>query len=526
MEIGKTRLALSASMLALALVLAGCGGGGSGSTAVAPTDTSNTDGTDTGGTDTGMNGDDDDDMPMMNDQEKLAAAYTELMAARAAVAALKDDASDEDRSAALLRESKAEMAYAEAWALDGNESDRAAAKLRAEGISGTLLTDNERTDDAFTVMGGELTPAAGTDEAVKFTEDSPRVWVRTLADKSRQWVVPRTDKAADEGAKFSEYYGSSSAPQGSVSVGDDAGFTWKAWAEGVSSDGSVITIAGDSATSDTFKLFDFNFAMDEDDGDGMKFAGSFHGIPGDLACASVCIAPAFDANNMITSIGGTWTFTPTATGDDLAGLPVADVKADAEYLDFGTWGTIVDTDDGQTRKYGAYAQASRRDNALTSLEGKAEYKGMAYGAYAKKMAPPGGGDLVPTTHGGFSAMAMLTAEFGTRSSVPQDDHNRIWGTISDFRDGGSPIDSSWMVTLERADIGENGIIGTEMQGVTKTTGDAGSMTPGKWGGEFLGGSGSATPAVMPSAVTGSFDAHFTNGHVVGAFGAYEQKPAE
>ena len=544
MEIGKTRLALSASMLALALALAGCGGGGSGGTTTAPP-TGPVDPGNTGNMngDGDMDGDDDVDTPTLTATQQavvdakaaldaadmsdanyaalqvdyLDAAYAELMEARNAVEKLEDDASDEDQQAALLRERNAEMAYEEAWELDGNESDRAMAKLRAEGINGILLTPTERTD-AFTVDARELTEVS--EDMVKFVPSTTHasVWIRTLEDESRQWVVPRTDKEADRDAKFSEWY-ASEAPSGSVTGDDDAGFNWKTRAGAITvDDAGVITIAS-NADADTLKLFAFDFAMNEDDGDDMKFTGSFHGIPGELTCTGECV-PVFDAMGMLTNLGSTdWTFTPTEEDAmKLAMLPVADVKEDAEYLDFGTWGTTVDTDDGQTRKYGAYAQAMGPTPSLGGLTGDAKYEGTAYGTYAKKMENPKG-MLEPTSHGGFWAIAELTAKFGG-GDIPANDHNSITGTISGFMDGSSVIDKDWMVTLEKGTIEPGGGI---TAGVTKATGK-----DGDWAGAFLGGSdtGQATDHVMPSAVTGTFDAHFTNGHVVGAFGAYEQKPAE
>ena len=517
MKTSRMNLMLSASALALALALAGCGGGGGSASAPGGGGGGGTNpSTDTGG-----------DMPMMTDQEKLAAAYMEWMEARDAVLELEEDASDEDRSAALLSENKAQMAYAAAWALDGNAKDRADAKLRADAIGpdGTLLTDSARTD-AFTVKAGTLTEVS--EPAVKF-EINPMfspldigdrysggaLWRRQLADGSSQWVIPRTDKEADKPAKFSEYYGTSGEP--SASVTGDAGFKWKAWAPGVSSDGSVITIAS-NADANTFKLFDFDFTMDEDDGDGMKFAGSFHGIPGDLACASGCTEPTFNANGMITSIGGTWTFTPTATGMALAEVTVADVKEDAEYLDFGSWGRSS-FEGGEMRDFGTYYKVSEMGTSLTFLEGEAEYKGMAAGTYAKKTENPER-MLEPTSHGAFTATVALTAKFAG-GAVPMNDHNMISGSITGFMDGeGNAIDETWAVTLERAAIADDGAI---TGGMTKTTGDTGT-----WQGAFLGGDGTGNVAtqVMPSAVTGTFGAHFTNGDVVGAFGAHHQKPAQ
>ena len=573
MEIGKTRLALSASMLALALALAGCGGGGSGSTTQLERPGGNT--SNTGGTDTGNGGmdDDDDDDTMetptltmtqqavvdakavvdglaadaadavveMAHRNYLMAAYDEKMAADAAVEMLEDDASADERGTALVRQDDAEKAYAEAWVLKGNESDRADATLRAMAIGPgdpALLNDSMRTSTAFTVKGGELTPATDANSGVEFTKSEDYPDPRSLGDKfsggyvmvrqfgkyedgtlNGQWVIPHTDKEADKGATFSEYYGGSPPQAGTLD--GDTGFAWKDLPPGVTGDGSAITINGAQAMPATFELFDFDFTMDEDDGAGVKFAGSFHGIPGDLTCTLSC-ARTFDAMGMLTDLedGSTWTFTPTEEDAmKLAMLPVADVKEDAEYLDFGVWGTWAYPESGETRKYGAYALTSEGSEALDMLVGQAKYEGMASGSYAMKTENPDG-MLEPTSYGGFTATAVLTAEFGERNTVAPIDQETISGSITDFMLTGREA-NDWTVMLGRAAIDANGSLG---RGSTKTTGATGSMTEGEWTGGFLGGDGDATPGVMPSAVTGTFDAHFTNGHVVGAFGAHYQKP--
>ena len=538
MKTSRMNRMLSASALALALALAGCGGGGSSGSVNAPGDGG---GGGTTGTDN-MNptltmtqqavvdakealdavDTDDDDAVTSAQADYLMAAYDEMMAAREAVAALEPG---EDRTDALVRRDEAEMAYAEAWALKGNKNARAAAKLRADAIGpdGTLLTDNARTA-AFTVAGGTLTEVSNTD--VKFGESSTFfpsdigdrysggvLWIRQLAADSWQWVVPRTDKEADKDAKFSEYYASG---EQSGPVTGDTGFEWKAWAPGVSSDGSVITIAS-NADADTFKLFDFDFNMDENEAaDGYTFTGTFHGIPGKLTCTSSCTTPSFDAMGMLASIGEDWTFTPTATGDALAKLDVAGVKEDAEYLDFGSWGTFS-FEGGEMRDFGTFYQVSKEGTSLMTLVGEAEYKGMAAGTFAKKTENPEG-MLEPTSYGGFTATVALTAKF-IGDSIPVNDHNMISGSITGFMDGeGNEIDETWAVTLERVGITDNGAI---TGGTTKA---AGSMTEGEWTGAFLGGDGSGATEehVMPSAVTGTFGAHFTNGDVVGAFGAHKE----
>ena len=550
MKTSRMNLMLSASALALALALAGCGGGGSSGSVTAP---GGGGGSGTTGTDN-MNptltmtqqavvdakealdavDTDDDDAVTSAQADYLMAAYDEMMAAREAVAALEED---EERTDAVLREDEAEITYAEAWALKGNKNARAAAKIRADAIGpdGTPLTETERTA-AFTVAGGTLTEVSDTDVKFAVSTNSPNarylgdkfsaahVWVRSFGeyengDLQGQWAIPHTDKEADKDAKFSEWYAETEQ------VDDDgAGFNWKNRDDAITVDSDSVITIDSGAEAATLELFNFDFTTNEDeDASEYAFTGAFHGIPGKLACEDSCAAPTFDANGMITGVPtGTWTFTPTATGDALAKLDVAAVKEDAEYLDFGNWGTFAYPELVETREYGVFAKASAPGVALRQLEGKAEYKGMASGTYAKKMENPDG-MLEPTSYGGFTATAVLTAEFGQRNTVAPIAQNAVMGTISDFRDGGDPIDPDWEVTLEWAkfDDNDNGVIGGTTAGTTKA---AGSMTEGEWTGAFLGGDGSGAPEdhVMPSAVTGTFDAHFTNGDVAGAFGAHKQ----
>ena len=50
---------------------------------------------------------------------------------------------------------------------------------------------------------------------------------------------------------------------------------------------------------------------------------------------------------------------------------------------------------------------------------------------------------------------------------------------------------------------------------------AGTGAMGSWEGRFNGADDTTTTTVVeqPTGATGTFDAHFTNGHVLGAFGA-------
>ena len=86
------------------------------------------------------------------------------------------------------------------------------------------------------------------------------------------------------------------------------------------------------------------------------------------------------------------------------------------------------------------------------------------------------------------------------------------GTIDSFRDGyGAIIDEAWSAELMKADIENDAFTGD-------TTG-GGSYTGLFYGDSAVDEVPAVTPA--PSSLAGTFDAHFANGHVGGAFGAYK-----
>ena len=124
-----------------------------------------------------------------------------------------------------------------------------------------------------------------------------------------------------------------------------------------------------------------------------------------------------------------------------------------------------------------------------------------------------GADNMPTSavSGQFTALANLTATFAqpTEMDIVPNLVNTITGTVSYFKDAyGNPIDADWMVELMKGPI--TPADGTFM-GVT--TGD------GSYSGTFHGDNTDAANA-FPGSATGTFDAHFDNGHLAGAFGAH------
>jgi hypothetical protein len=283
----------------------------------------------------------------------------------------------------------------------------------------------------------------------------------------------------------------------------------------------------------------------DDDPDTMDsertFDGMFHGIPGEYTCVHIStgLCQAFtDDDGMLAGLVGTWTFEPeeVETGDPAH--MVADAIPDADHMRFGYWLQTTrpdpeeDTDDPKTT-YMIQAFVGGADEFLMSsaIVGTAEYKGRAAGVYVRKEVKRGG-DIASATAGEFHAKASLTAYFGG-DSVAVSNQYRLKGTVDEFQDSTTGMAlAGWAVNLEGADPDPASLFGANSSSVpatngvamTRTVGDTAGST-GTWTAQFFGPHEDADNApILPSGVAGEFNAHWTNGHAVGAFGA--EKMAE
>ena len=251
--------------------------------------------------------------------------------------------------------------------------------------------------------------------------------------------------------------------------------------------------------------------------DDAEFSGMFHGAPGTYTCVSMCELST-DVNGALAEVGGVWRFAP----DDNEFLVPVD---DSDYVHFGYWMHQSEANDDPIIMVGAIAGGTAESpiNTVQELEGRATYEGSATGVYVKRRVTPDG--QVDNRRGGqFTADAMLTATFGG-GNVPANDHYSIVGSIDNFRDSrGRSVDSSWTVELEAAPFGSlqsgalTGTYSNVFSGATE--GDQGLT--GAWNGRFFGPNDDAMPGnqpTFPSGVAGTFSGHFTNGDVLGAFGA-------
>ena len=177
---------------------------------------------------------------------------------------------------------------------------------------------------------------------------------------------------------------------------------------------------------------------------------------------------------------------------------------------------------------GHFAQGNENYGPLTAVEGTAKYAGLAAGTFMRKTLTPDGQPTGPFMSGGFDANVLLNAKFGG-DTVAVADQFTIWGTVSNFKRSGrdalailstgtpsipfGPLE----LNTEKAPltIGDDAA-NTETDG-TFTGGTA--TGGGSWGGTFHG----PMDEDAPTGVTGTFDAHFNNGHILGAYGARKQE---
>jgi hypothetical protein len=242
-----------------------------------------------------------------------------------------------------------------------------------------------------------------------------------------------------------------------------------------------------------------------------------------------------DDEGMLTALDGTWTFMPTNLESE-----VEAVSPDMDYAWFGFW-LEVTTNAAGKETFGIqgisggsgepYTQAQVND-----LEGKATFEGDATGKYMAKMVTPYGA-ISEAVSGQFIADVEMTAVFGDVGQALLDDQNTVKGDITNFRDPAHldneaffrrQLDETmdptnpWSVELMPADITDGGVDGNNMFG-GDTVGDK-SASMGSWTAQFF--SGDADNEEMPGHVAGQFDAHFSNGHIVGGFAAAKKADAE
>ena len=188
-------------------------------------------------------------------------------------------------------------------------------------------------------------------------------------------------------------------------------------------------------------------------------------------------------------------------------------KQDTMYAIWGHWLTVENngeatvttfaragTSDGAPADPGNWDAADPADANLSGTT--ATYRGMAAGRSVHKTTDANN-VLTDIESGRFEADVVLTAKF---AATPM-----LGGTIDNFRpaQGSNPgaVDPSWSVTLtEMASTG-----GTVTDGVADASGQDGTWTATSYGESDM----------RPAGIYGGFNAHFTDGHVAGAYATRE-----
>ena len=250
-------------------------------------------------------------------------------------------------------------------------------------------------------------------------------------------------------------------------------------------------------------------------GNGGTFAGTFDGASGVYTCtdtANNCLL-SFDGNGNVIGVTGDMHFTPDegATVDVLV----------PDFMYFGYW--MNESTDGNNDPVfeiaGLYGGAVPSPYAYVSqLEGSATYEGAATGLYVRRWTDTSSNVLRRRT-GQFTADLKLSANFGGGNIAPNAAF-QISGTIDEFMDGTKEVDPSWSLELESASFAADANGNTTFSGSTQPSAGAAGM--GDWDGHFFGPLTQGNVNDHPSGVAGTFDGHFNNGDVIGAFGAERQ----
>ena len=362
-------------------------------------------------------------------------------------------------------------------------------------------------DDDFAMAA--YAPATITGwQGAKYTRTTDAV-AATSAPEMTETVVRYTDQADPTDQAYTEYYSNDLASgRDGVQSGSDGELTLSTDQSG---NHGLFSIAfGITAPHQTIPI-----VHDDPDTDATEteteYMGMFSGVPGIYTCAGTCSVES-DAMGNLDMLNGTWTFEPAELADGADPHMVAGVIPDPDYLTFGHWRRDTVDDDGTTSGISAFAMGNTVHNAQ-NVEGSAKYAGPASGMYMKKTFDADGAPT-PVASGQFTADAELTAYFGQTTgenagAIAPNLTESISGSVSNFEDSaGDTIDAAWKVEFMKADIESGGdFTGT-------TTG------MGAYNGQFYGNSevdDGVTP--MPSSAAGTFDGHFANGHVLGAFAA-------
>ena len=279
----------------------------------------------------------------------------------------------------------------------------------------------------------------------------------------------------------------------------------------------IMSAAFSPGTAATLK-FTWDNPTTTDKDEAFEAAGTYNGAMGTYRCNGIGQCEVtIDAMGKITDIKGDWVFTP----DDGA---TSDVP-DADYLHYGVW--LKKTTDAmgavtynEVEAFSGSSIDASDGGDIAGVEGSASYSGGATGVYVKNVYATDG-TIDTATSGDFTADVSLMAHFGG-TSIPEDDHNMVTGTIDNFMLSGNKM-NDWSVAL----MGTRADNANMVSGTVNTDGDD-EYDDGAFDMTYHGSSATTdhdmddtTPDINPPphTVTGEFDASFSDGSVLGGFGA-------
>ena len=236
-------------------------------------------------------------------------------------------------------------------------------------------------------------------------------------------------------------------------------------------------------------------------------AGTYNRAMGTYECSGTdnCTVTVNDKGE-VTAVSTGWTFIPAE--DATSDVP------DSDFLSWGFWLQKTTDSDGVTEynEVETFAMAEGMDDTTGIVTGSASFSGGATGVYVHNVLSSGGGTVESRTAGHFTADASLMAYFGQPdepdNNIPPNKLNSVTGSINNFMLSGDEA-QDWSVALK-------GTINTTDYDIEMGTANGGGQE-GDFEGQFYG-----APDMVPGAVTGEFNANFSNGSVAGGFGARKQ----
>ena len=403
----------------------------------------------------------------------------------------------------------------------GVTRDRAGVKVTVMDVKGTPATDDDTSVDA----DGDPVLLRGLHKSVHTAENED--------DMTSEMTVVYSDIDAPGPQNYETYYATDRQTGVDGMVNNDGVLTLENEAAMVQAAAKAglysapnFPQAGDQVKS--YVTVD-DPATDANEAAESMFAGMFNTVPGMYSCTtnddSDCGATADKEGNLLT-LAGMWTFTPT---DYEAGkYKLQGIVPDAEHLYYGYWLKTEPGDDGIKYTFQAFSggMVEFTSTRVEQVTGEASYSGTAAGRYVEKSDFDQAGKGRVAVTGAFTARAKLMANFNAGSKVAVADHYSISGTVDNFvgEESGQSLASvtgdAWEVDLRKATFGVRNPVTGVVAGHRNDWEDAvakGTGNDGTWSGQFFGSS--EVDEAPPSGVAGEFVAHFTNGHVAGAFGA-------